>query len=89
LLYIISLNALINTNINSLDKYNLNTSLIYSLTSPTISSLNKYNLDKDLAYLDYKVLIINIESTSKVYLNKLNISFNSILDIKKLKNISK
>jgi hypothetical protein len=59
------------------------------LTNPTISSLNKYNLDKGLVYLGYKVLIINIESTSKINLNRLSISFNFILDIKKLKNVSK
>jgi hypothetical protein len=89
LLYIISLNALISTSINSLGKYNLDTSLVYGLTSPTISSLNKYNLDKGLAYLGYKVLTASIELTGKIYLNRLSISFNSILNIKKLKNISK
>jgi hypothetical protein len=80
---------LINTSIDSLGKYNLDTSLVYSLISPTISFLNKYNLDKGLAYLDYKVLTINIELTGKVYLNRLSILFNFILNIKKLKNISK
>jgi hypothetical protein len=89
LLYIISLNALISTSINFLDKYNLDTSLIYILTSPTISSLNKYNLDKDLAYLGYKVLIVSIELIGKVNLNRLNILSNPILGIKKLKNINK
>jgi hypothetical protein len=89
LLYIISLNALISTSINFLSKYNLDTSLVYTLTSPIISFLNKYNLNKGLAYLGYKVLIINIESTSKINLNRLSIFFNSILGIKKLKNISK
>jgi hypothetical protein len=88
-LYIISLNALISTNINSLDKYNLDTSLVYALTSPIISFLNKYNLDKGLVYLGYKVSIASIESTSKVNFNRLSIFFNPILGIKKLKNISK
>jgi hypothetical protein len=87
--YIISFNILINTNINSLDKYNLDTSLVYTLTSSIISLLNKYNLDKGLAYLGYKISIISIKLTGKINLNRLSISFNSILDIKKLKNISK
>jgi hypothetical protein len=87
--YIINLNALISINIDFLGKYNLDTSLVYILTSPTISSLNKYNLNKGLAYLGYKVLMANIELTSKINLDKLSISFNSILGIKKLKNISK
>jgi hypothetical protein len=89
LLYIINLNTLINTNINFLNKYNLDISLVYILTSSIISFLNKYNLNKGLVYLGYKVLIINIELINKINFNKLNISFNSILDIKKLKNISK
>jgi hypothetical protein len=89
LLYIISLNALINTNIDFLDKYNLNISLVYILTSSIISFFNKYNLDKGLAYLGYKIPIISIKLISKVNLNRLNIPFNFILGIKKLKNISK
>jgi hypothetical protein len=87
--YIISFNILINTNINFLDKYNLDTSLVYGLTSSIISFLNKYNLDKGLAYLGYKVLTVSIELINKINLNKLSIFFNPILGIKKLKNISK
>jgi hypothetical protein len=89
LLYIINLNTLININIDFLDKYNLDISLVYTLISPIISFLNKYNLNKGLAYLGYKALIVNIELISKVNLNRLSISFNPILDIKKLKNINK
>jgi hypothetical protein len=89
LLYIINLNALINTSINFLGKYNLNTNLNYILISLTINSLNKYNLNKGLVYLNYKVSIINIELISKINLNKLSISSNPILGIKKPKNISK
>jgi hypothetical protein len=89
LLYIINFNILISTNINSLGKYNLDTSLDYILISLTISFLNKYNLDKGLVYLDYKVLTVNIGLTSKINLNKLSIFSNSILNIKKLKNINK
>jgi hypothetical protein len=88
-LYIISLNILISTSIDFLDKYNLDTSLVYALTSSIISSLNKYNLDKGLAYLGYKVLIVSIELTGKINLNRPSIPFNSILGIKKLKNVSK
>jgi uncharacterized protein with von Willebrand factor type A (vWA) domain len=89
LLYIISLNALISTSINFLGKYNLNISLVYTLTSPTINSLNKYNLDKGLVYLGYKASMANIELTNKINLNRPNIPFNPILNIKKLKNINK
>jgi hypothetical protein len=89
LLYIISLNALISTNIDSLGKYNLGISLVYTLTSPTISSLNKYNLDKGLAYPSYKAPMASIELTNKINLNRPSILFNSILNIKKPKNISK
>jgi hypothetical protein len=89
LLYIINFNTLINTNINFLDKYNLDISLDFILISLIISFLNKYNLDKGLGYLDYKILIINIGLTNKINFNRLNISFNSILDIKKPKNINK
>jgi hypothetical protein len=89
LLYIINLNILISISIDFLDKYNLDISLVYALISPIISFLNKYNLDKGLAYLGYKALIVNIELTNKINLNKLNIPSNPTLNIKKLKNISK
>jgi hypothetical protein len=87
--YIINFNTLISTSIDSLSKYNLDISLDYILISLIISFLNKYNLDKSLDYLDYKVLMVSIGLISKINLNRLNIFFNSILGIKKLKNISK